>query len=153
MSVKKISLFFLAPLLLLGIFVLFSTAQASAPDHRLIAQTTQGDVNNAADKLNSLQDTTQGNYGLDEASQNTPLIDNTPQQIVGTVIGAALSLLGVIFFLLIIYGGLRWMLAQGNEQEVEKAKEVLIAAVIGLIIVLSAYAITTFIGTQLTGGK
>ena len=42
------------------------------------------------------------------------------------------------------------MLAQGNEAEVDKAKQILVAAVIGLIIVLSAYAITTFIGNQLT---
>jgi hypothetical protein len=38
------------------------------------------------------------------------------------------------------------MLARGNEQEVEKAKNLIQAAVIGLMIVLSAYAITAFIG-------
>ena len=80
------------------------------------------------------------------------MINQTPQQIVGTVVGAILSLLGVIFFLLIFYGGIRWMLAQGNEAEVEKAKQVIVAAVIGLVIVLSAYAITYFIGQRLTGG-
>jgi len=41
------------------------------------------------------------------------------------------------------------MFAQGNEAQVEKAKQTLIAAVIGLIIVLSAYAITAFIGQVL----
>lgn len=90
-------------------------------------------------------------YGLDTAAGGTGLIQKaTPQQITGTVIGSVLSLLGVIFFLLIFYGGIRWMLAQGNEAEVDKAKEILVAAVVGLIIVLSAYAITTFIGNQLT---
>jgi len=162
MSAKKISLFFLAPALLLGFLILFSPITAAVGNDVLIAQgqplppdepNTQQDVNTAAGKLNSLQDTTQGQYGLVESTKNTPLIDNTPQQIVGTVIGAILSLLGVVFFLLIVYGGLRWMLAQGNEAEVEKAKEVLVAAVIGLIIVLSAYAITTFIGNQLTAAK
>jgi hypothetical protein len=97
-----------------------------------------------------------GNYGLNDTvktgSLNTALINNTPQEIVGTVIGAILSLLGVIFFLLVIYGGLRWMLAQGNESEVEKAKEILIAAVVGLVIVLAAYAITSFIGSTLVPG-
>jgi hypothetical protein len=97
-----------------------------------------------------------GNYGLNDTVKTgdlkTALIKDTPQEIVGRIIGAVLSLLGVIFFLLVIYGGLRWMIAQGNEGEVEKAKEILIAATIGLIIVLSAYAITSFIGNQLTGG-
>jgi hypothetical protein len=96
-----------------------------------------------------------GNYGLDNTiktgSLNTALINNSPQEIAGKIIGVVLSLLGVIFLLLVIYGGLRWMLAQGNESEVEKAKEILIAAVVGLVIVLAAYAITTFIGNQLTG--
>lgn len=91
------------------------------------------------------------NDTVNQGSLNKALINAEPQSIVGTVIGAILSLLGVIFFLLIFYGGLRWMLAQGNEQEVEKAKQILIAAVIGLVIVLAAYAITTFIGQQLTG--
>ena len=45
------------------------------------------------------------------------------------------------------------MIAQGNEQEVEKAKQVIVAAVIGLIIVLAAYAITRFIGNALTDSK
>lgn len=70
---------------------------------------------------------------------------------VGKIVGAGLSLLGVLFLLLIIYGGIVWMIARGNEQEVQKAKTVIEAAVIGLVIVLAAYAITYFIGSQLTG--
>jgi Type IV secretion system pilin len=100
------------------------------------------------------QTNTYNNYGLNNTlkvgSLNTALINNSPQQVAGTVIGAILSLLGVVFFLLVIYGGFRWMLAQGNEAEVEKAKQILTAAIIGLIIVLSAYAITRFIGSELT---
>jgi cbb3-type cytochrome oxidase subunit 3 len=93
-------------------------------------------------------------YCLDTAAKDTGLITDktaTPQIIIGTVIGAILSFVGVIFFLLIFYGGLRWMLAQGNEQEVEKAKQIIIAASIGLVIVLAAYAITAFVGQQLAG--
>ena len=95
----------------------------------------------------------QGNYGLDDSVKGTGLKNTAPQVMAGTIIGAVLSLVGVVFFLLIIYGGLRWMLAQGNEQEVESAKQIIIAAVIGLIIVLAAYAITAFIGTQLTSSS
>jgi cbb3-type cytochrome oxidase subunit 3 len=93
------------------------------------------------------------NYGLEETTNGNvgkALIKDTPTQVAGTIIGAVLSLLGVIFFLLIFYGGIRWMLAQGNEQEVEKAKQILVAACIGLVIVLAAYAITAFIGNQIT---
>jgi len=67
----------------------------------------------------------------------------------GEVIGMILSFVGVIFLALVIYGGITWMTAGGNDQKVEKAKTIIIDATIGLIIVLSAYAITSFIGTQL----
>jgi hypothetical protein len=94
-------------------------------------------------------------YGLGETMGSDyagghGLIKDTPSVVVGRVIGTILSFVGVIFFVLIFYGGLRWMTAQGNESEVEKAKQILVAAVIGLIIVLAAYAITAFIGEQLT---
>lgn len=77
------------------------------------------------------------------------MITNLPATI-GKIVGAGLSLLGVVFLLLIIYGGLIWMIARGNEQKVEQAKTTIEAAVIGLVIVLAAYAITYFIGQQLT---
>ena len=73
-------------------------------------------------------------------------------QIIGLMIGYVLSFLGVIFLVLTIYAGLLWMTAQGNDQQVDKAKEILKNAIIGLIIVMAAYAITAFIGMALTGG-
>jgi hypothetical protein len=45
------------------------------------------------------------------------------------------------------------MMAQGDEGTIDKAKQTIIAATTGLIIVLAAYAITAFIGGQLTGTK
>jgi cbb3-type cytochrome oxidase subunit 3 len=132
MLAKKLILFLLLPFFLLGFFAFISPVSAQS--------------NPGSDS----------NYGLTETKTvgnvASAMIDQTPQEIAGTVVGAILSLLGVIFFLLIFYGGIRWMLAQGNEAEVEKAKQVIVAAVIGLVVVLSAYAITYFIGQRLTGG-
>ncbi len=71
------------------------------------------------------------------------------EQIVGLVIQAALSLLGVIFVILIIIGGYDWMLAEGNEQKVEKAQNYIRRAIIGLIITLSAWSIWNFVATRL----
>jgi len=64
------------------------------------------------------------------------------------MIGFVLSFIGVLFLILTIYGGINWMTAGGNEQKVEKAKTIIINAIIGLLIVLSAYTITSFIGNQ-----
>jgi type IV secretion system pilin len=65
--------------------------------------------------------------------------------IVGNVIQALLGLLGVIFLGLIVYGGFIWMIARGNEKRVTEAKDIMINSTIGLVIVLSAYAITTYV--------
>jgi hypothetical protein len=61
--------------------------------------------------------------------------------IAGTVVAAVLGLLGVIFVSLIIYAGIIWMTAGGEEAKVEKAQKILRNAIIGLIITVSVYAI------------
>jgi hypothetical protein len=68
----------------------------------------------------------------------------------GTIIGTALSFLGVIFLVLTIAGGIMWMTAGGNAEQVTKAKKLITSAVIGLVIVFASYAITSFIGDILT---
>jgi len=73
-----------------------------------------------------------------------------PSTIIGKVVGSALAFIGILFLILMIYGGIIWMMARGNEQEVAKAKDLIVSAVIGLIIVLSAYAITAYIGGEMT---
>lgn len=69
---------------------------------------------------------------------------------VATVIKTVLALVGTVFLVLTIYAGIMWMTAQGEESKVEKAMEILKAAVIGLIIIMSAYAITYFVTSKLT---
>ncbi len=66
-----------------------------------------------------------------------------------TVVKAVLALVGTVFFGLSIYAGLRWMTAQGNEEKVTKAKDTLEAAIIGIVIVFLAYAITAFVTGRL----
>lgn len=72
------------------------------------------------------------------------------QPIIGAVIKTFLSILGIIFLILMIYSGYAWMTAHGDEQKVTKAKETITAAIIGLVIVLGAYAITFFVISKLT---
>ena len=56
-----------------------------------------------------------------------------------------MELVGVIFLVLLIYAGFRWMTAGGNEEAIKDAKQMLLNAVIGLVIVLAGYAITTYV--------
>ena len=93
-------------------------------------------------------------YGLEATAAHAGLKrSDSPPQILGNVIGAALSLVGVFFFILTIYAGLTWMWARGNEEQSKKALNTIIAAVIGLIIVLASYAITNFVLTSVGSGS
>ncbi|MFA5131610.1 MAG: pilin [Patescibacteria group bacterium] len=65
--------------------------------------------------------------------------------IIGRLINVVLGLLGSIFVILVIYAGFRYMTAAGNQDQTKKAVAQIRDAVIGLIIVLAAWAITTFI--------
>ncbi len=69
--------------------------------------------------------------------------------IVARIIEASLGILGMLAIVLIVYAGYTWMTAAGNEDKVETAKKTLYAAVIGLVIILSAYAATDFVLRQL----
>ena len=84
----------------------------------------------------------------DEGNIDEGIITSIPGAI-GTVVGAGLAFIGVLFFILIVYGGLLWMTARGNETQVVKAKDLIQSAIIGLIIVLAAYAITAYISELL----
>ncbi len=64
---------------------------------------------------------------------------------IGRIIYYALGFIGVIFLLLAILAGIRWMLAGGNEETVAKAKSSLINAALGALVALSSYAIAYFI--------
>lgn len=73
----------------------------------------------------------------------------TMSTIIGTIVSTVLSLLGVVFLILIIFAGYNWMTAAGEEEKVKKAKDTLTHAAIGLIIVISAYAIWALIYLKL----
>lgn len=85
--------------------------------------------------------------GLTETAGEAGLsrLGASPEQIVGRLIGAGIGLLGTVFVALLIYGGIIWMTAQGNEDKVKKAKGIITSAVIGLVVVFSAYAIANFV--------
>lgn len=98
-----------------------------------------------------------GNYGLKDLGASSPDLpfvseDDANEKlplIVGNIFRVLLSILGLIFLILIVYGGMRWMLARGDSGDVELAKEILTDAFIGLIIVVASYAIVNFIFSEL----
>ena len=87
-------------------------------------------------------------YGLDKTAQAAKLPNqgniNIAQQI-GLIIGVVLSFIGVLFLILMIYAGFMWMMARGSDQEIVKAKGIMTAAIIGIVIIFSSYAITKLV--------
>ncbi len=75
---------------------------------------------------------------------------NDPIEIVSTVINTLLAFLGIGATALVIYGGFIWLTARGNEEEVKKGQTIIRNAIIGLIIIMSAYALANFIITNLS---
>jgi hypothetical protein len=70
---------------------------------------------------------------------------NDVPRFIGRIINILLSVLGIIFLGLSIYGGFIWMNARGESSQIEKAQNIIKNSIIGLVIVLVAYAITNFI--------
>ena len=95
------------------------------------------------DSFSNILSTVGGGAGYDTAQTKV-------EPIIGNIISVALSFLGIIFLVLMIYGGYMWMTAAGNEEKAKTASKLIIAAVIGLLVVVAAFAITTFVMRRLT---
>jgi len=95
--------------------------------------------------MNNLESVARGSYDVN-TNENT-LLDN-----IATIIQVVLGLLGTIFVILMIYAGILWMTAGGNDTQVKKAQNIIQRAAIGLLIVVLAYAITYFIFQNLPNG-
>ena len=83
------------------------------------------------------------NFGLEDV--DTALGSNELTDIIVNIINIFLGLLGILAVSLILYGGFLWMTSQGNSDQVTKAKQLIISAIIGLVIILSSYAIASYI--------
>jgi hypothetical protein len=70
---------------------------------------------------------------------------------IGQLLKVALGFLGIIAVIIVLVGGFKYMTAGGSEEKVGDAKKWIISGIIGLAIILSAYAITSFVLTSFTG--
>jgi len=92
-------------------------------------------------------------YGLNETANAAGLLQGgkgrTVTEIIAIIINVALSLVGIGFLVLLIYAGFIYMTAREDQKAAEEAIKTIKNAVIGLLIVLAAYAITAFIMSRL----
>jgi hypothetical protein len=104
----------------------------------------EGPINsNTVSNVNKQTDAFLGSAGISSTS--------SVSSIAAIIIETLLGLLGIIFVVLMIYAGVQWMTAEGNEEKVEKAKGTIVRAIIGLAIIIAAYSITYFVFNALNG--
>ncbi len=65
------------------------------------------------------------------------------------IINVALGFLGIIAVIIVLVGGFKYMISGGNEEKTNEAKQLIISGIIGLAIILSAWAITSFVISRL----
>lgn len=84
-------------------------------------------------------------FGIDCVDQELQLGNQDIRQTIAQIINVALSLLGIVAVVIILIGGFKWMTAGGNEDQVAEARKMIFAGIIGLAIILSAFAIASFV--------
>lgn len=72
--------------------------------------------------------------------------------IFSTITNVLLFVIGAISVIMIIIGGLRYVISGGDSSNVTAAKNTILYAVVGLIVALFAYAIINFVLTSFSGG-
>ncbi len=89
-----------------------------------------------------------GLTSLKTGATELPSTETDLKVTVGKVIQIFLGFLGIIAVVLILFAGFLWMTAGGDSGKVDKAKDYIKNAVIGIVIILSAYIITSYVLTQ-----
>ncbi len=79
--------------------------------------------------------------------------EKDPRDIAASIINVVFGFLGLLAVSLTLYAGYIWMTSQGQPDKIEKAKDILKNAAIGILIILSAYAIVLFIFRMFFGGN
>jgi hypothetical protein len=80
-----------------------------------------------------------------QAAHTANFGDTSFGDILSLIIQLVLGFLGIVFIIMTIISGFRWMTANGNEEQIQKATDAIRASIIGLIIVILAYAVTYYV--------
>jgi hypothetical protein len=88
----------------------------------------------------------QDDFGLNEAG-DIGLGANDPQSIIVNLIKIALSFLSLLTVIIILWGGFKFMVSGGNEENMRAARKTIFGGIVGLIIILSALGIVNWLIT------
>ncbi|MBT4850178.1 hypothetical protein HON36_05000 [Candidatus Parcubacteria bacterium] len=83
-------------------------------------------------------------WGIDDLDQ-VNLGTRSLRDTIAGVINIVLGFLGILATVIILLGGFKWMTSQGSTDKVDEAKKLIGAGVVGLVIILTAYAVSRFV--------
>ena len=86
------------------------------------------------------------NKGLDATGGSGTSAE--PEDIIKLIVNALLYVIGAVSVIMIIIGGFRYVISQGDSASVTSAKNTILYAVIGLAVAIFAWAIVNFVVTQ-----
>ena len=76
-----------------------------------------------------------------------PVSNLTIGGIIAGLLKLALVVAAIVFFFILVIGGIRWIISGGDKGQTEQARAQITAALVGLVIVFAAWAIAGLIGT------
>ena len=82
---------------------------------------------------------------------DTGLTGSDPRTVIANVINTILGFLGVVAVVIILMGGFKYMIAGGDETKIGEARALLVSGIIGLIIILGAFGIASFVVKAILG--
>ncbi len=91
--------------------------------------------------------------------EGTVCLDNplgkkiTTTEIIGTIIKGALTVIGSLTLLMLVWGGFQWLTSAGNTEKVSQGTNTMIWAVIGVVIVFASYLMVETLLRVLSTGK
>ena len=65
--------------------------------------------------------------------------------VVMTILNVILGFLSVVAVVITLWGGFKWMTAGGNEDQVSEARRIILAGIVGMAVIFSAYAVSIFV--------
>lgn len=68
-----------------------------------------------------------------------------PNEIIASTILLVIAIAGLVFFVMLLMGGLRYLTAGGDEKSITAARQTLTNAFIGLIIVVASFVVAQII--------
>ena len=83
--------------------------------------------------------------GLGQFQGETQLTNADFTVVLGRIVKIVIGFLGLIAVVIILIGGFQWMTSAGDEDKISGARKLMTAGVIGLFIVVIAYAIALFV--------